>query len=308
MPGTVSHLTKARRAWAGALLAACLCSCAAQSASLAQQRVEVDARPNGIAVRPSDGAVFITDDRSNSILYSSDDRTFARYAALPVVAGQPNSLGEITFADSRTLLAARFGFGSAGALFEVAAPDSVALLNGPNPARRRLGLFALAPGQLLSSWFVKHGSDAVQGGVSLITYDATTHAAAERDLLVGLGKPVGIVVAGDELFVSDQASNTIVKASLSALLKAAQPAEPSDVFARIDGPDLLTIDGNGTLYTKCHATGLCRIARDGTVTVVADDLHGVRGVAVDTARNRLYVIERASEAQGANDVRWFPLH
>jgi len=32
----------------------------------------------------------------------------------------------------------------------------------------------------------------------------------------GLGKPIGVAVSGDSVFVSDQAANTIVGASLAA--------------------------------------------------------------------------------------------
>ncbi|WP_158904439.1 hypothetical protein [Burkholderia sp. L27(2015)] len=193
------------------------------SAVVELPRIAVDARPNGIAIRATDGAVFIADDASNTVLSSSDGKRFVRYAAVPVVAGQPNSLSQLTFAHSGSLWVARFGFGTTGTVFEIPALDTARAISGLNPTRRRLGLAAIGPGQFLSTWFVKNGSLPAQGGLSLITYDEVAGnamgAAEERDVMRGLGKPIGVAVSGDKVFVSDQAGNTIVGASLAALLR-----------------------------------------------------------------------------------------
>ncbi|WP_207002986.1 hypothetical protein [Trinickia mobilis] len=271
----------------------------------APQRIALDAHSNGVAVRPSDGAVFITDDRTNTVLSSADGVTFTPYAAIPVVAGQPNALSQLTFSRSGVLFAERFGYGTASAVFAITGRGALAALGGPDPARRRLGLVSAGEGELLSTWFVKHGASPPQGGLSLLTYDAATHTALERDLLTGLGKPVGVAVFGGTVFVSDQANDRIVEANLDQLLNAPQPLPSAATFAHVESPDLLAVDASGTLYTKCNKDGLCKIAPDGTVGVLADDFQGARGVAIDAARHKLYAIDRAASKSSASYLRVF---
>lgn len=271
-------------------------------------RTEVSAQPNGIAIRSRDGALFLTDDRSNAILTSSDRSSWAPYVSLPTVAGQPNGLSQIVFAQGGTLLAARFGFGEAGGLFAVSASRDVQALTGLATDRRRLGLVSIGPGRVLSSWFVKQESQPAAGGVSLVTYDSSTHAATEHDLIAGLAKPVGIAVYNDSLFVADQTKSVILRYDLSALLAAPAPTHNGTTVARVESPDLLAVDRSGTLYTKCHTHGFCRIAPDGTVTSLADDFQDARGVAIDETRHVLYVVDRAKSSSGAaSAVRTFPL-
>lgn len=305
--GSSSGWPRAHRFIGACVVAALLAGCAADGAAVAPQSVAVNGRPNGIAVRPTDGAVFITDDATNSVLSSADGHAFAHYAALPAVAGQPNnSVSQLTFTDARTLLIARFGFGAAGALLGMAGPDKVTTFSGPDPARRRLGLAVLAPGKVLSTWLVKNGSAPQYGGLSLLTYDAATGNATERDVMTGFAKPVGVVVSGGQVFVADEAGNKIVSARIDALLAAPQPAAAGTVFAQIDSPDLLAADSSGTLYTKCNRSGLCRIAPNGAVTVLANDFHDARGVALDESRRVLYAVDRAA-AGGTSYVRILPL-
>ncbi|TKC91581.1 hypothetical protein FAZ69_03785 [Trinickia terrae] len=271
----------------------------------APRHIALDARANSVAVRPSDGAVFITDDRTNTVLSSANGVAFTPYAALPVVADQPNALSQLTFSPSAELFVARFGFGTAGAVFAVADRGTLYALSGPDPARRRLGLASAGNGVLLSTWFVKNDAGPSQGGLSLLSYDAATRTASERDLLTGLGKPVGVAVAGGTVFVSDQTGNRIVAANLDQLLNAPQPLASVTTFAHVESPDLLAVDASGTLYTKCNKSGLCKIAPDGTVSVLADDFQDARGVAVDTARHKLYAIDRPASKTSASDLRIF---
>ncbi len=284
-----------------------LAGCASFQTPVTAKSVAVDARPNGIALRAADGTIFITDDKTSAVLSSSHGNSFVPFASIPAVAEQSVSLSQIAFADSGSLLVERFGFGSASAIFDIHGSGPAVSISGLAPARRRLGLAVIGDGKVLSSWFIKAGKAPPSGGVSLVTYDPSSHVAVERDLLAGLGKPVGITVKGDTLFVADQEQNVIVKASLGALLSASGPATSAATVAHVDGPDLLAIDDSGALYTKCNPTGLCRIAPDGTVTIVANDFQDARGVAIDSGHHALYVIDRAHSASGTSYVRTIPL-
>ncbi|MBN3766111.1 hypothetical protein [Burkholderia sp. Ac-20365] len=263
-------------------------------------------RPNGVAV-DTNGAIYLTDDAKSNVLRSSDGRAFAPYAAIAQQSGQGISLSQLSFDNDGNLLVVRFGFGSASAVFAVKSAEGATMLSGPNPARRRLGIAAIGAHQALSTWFVKEGSAPASGGVSLLTYDTSAGRATERDLITGMGKPVGVVVSGDTVFVSDQARSVIVRASLASLMAAAQPVTVGDTFAKIENPDLMVGDGRGALYTHCKSTSVCKISSDGSVNEIATDFHDARGVAVDSARHRVYVVDRAA-AGGTSYMRILPLH
>lgn len=299
-------LTLASTLTAAAVIA--LSGCSPAQIVSAPQRVSLDARANGIAIRPADGTIFITDDKTNSVLSSADGKTFKPFAAIPVVTDQGNALSQVSSADGGSLLVGRFGFGTAGAVFDIGANGSVSPLSGTDPMRRRLGLAAIGTGKILSTWFVKNGNSPATGGLSLITYDVSTHAASEHNLLTGLAKPVGIAVQGDTVFISDQADNMVLKTNLSGLINHARPGGLNTAVIKINGPDLLTIDSNGTLYTKCNSTAVCRISPDGSVAVIANDFKDARGVAIDPAHNVLYVIDRPKSADSASTLRAIPLN
>jgi hypothetical protein len=285
-----------------------LAACGSAQVASAPERIALDARPNSIAIAQTDGRIYITDDRTNSVLASSDGRTFVPYAVIPAVAGQPNALSQVTFSAEGTLLIERFGFGTSGAVFHVGTDKNVSMLSGIDPSRRRLGLAVIGPGKFLSTWFVKESSAPATGGVSLITYDESTHAATEHTVLSGLAKPVGVVVQGDVVSISDQANNMILKTSLAGLLNHAQAGGLQTQVVKINGPDLLSIDTTGTLYTKCNATAVCRITPDNIVTELANDFEDARGVAISASHHSLYVVDRAKGASGASSLRIIPLN
>ncbi len=58
----------------------------------------------------------------------------------------------------------------------------------------------------------------------------------------------------------------------------------------------MAADAEGRLYTKCNKNGLCEIAPDGTVSVLANDFQDARGVAIDAKHHVLYAVDRAPPA------------
>jgi DNA-binding beta-propeller fold protein YncE len=268
-------------------------------------KVPLSGAPNGVAIRASDGAVFVTDDRNNSIAMTPDianaSPDFSLYARIPAQEGERTSLSQIAFAPNGHLLVERFGFGTSSAVFDIGPSRQVSLASDTHPARRRLGLYVLDGGTYLSSWFEK------EGGVSVITRGATPGSVTERDIVTGLGKPVGIAIVGDTLFISDQTANRIVKVDWQAARVASEPVQASDTFATVDTPDLLAASPDGTLYTKCGAHGVCSFSKRGRPTVIANDLDQPRGVAVDVARKRLVAVDRASAKDGTSFLRVWPI-
>lgn len=273
--------------------------------------VALSGTPNGVAVRTSDGAVFVTDDKTNGVAMTSNiadaSPDFSLYARIPAPEGERTGLSQIAFAPNGRLLVERFGYGSASAVFDVASSGQVSVAADMNPARRRLGLYVIDGGTFLSSWFVKESSAPPAGGVSVITRGATPGSVTERDLVTGLGKPVGLAVVGDALFISDQAANRIVKVDLQTARAANAPVQATDVFATVDAPDLMAASPDGTLYTKCGAHALCSISKRGRATVIASDFDAPRGVAVDVARKRLIAVDRASAPDKPSTLRILPI-
>lgn len=281
-------------------------------------------KANGIAVSPEDGNIYITDDASNGVLELGSDNTFKTYAKLPASGpGQANSLSQLAFGGTAMLFVQRFGFGKDGAIFAVTRQktvvtdrdnietdtDNARQIPGTDPQRRRLGLAPIDGTHTLSSWFIKESEGKVHGGVSLVTYDPTGGKSSERDLVIGLGKPVGLAIVKTSLFIADQDRNAIYAADMSQLMHASAPAAPAMQVAVIRKPDLMAAGPDGTLYTKCNSSDLCAVDVKGNVAVIARDFHDARGVAVDSTGRSLYVVERsAGPAGGGSGIRVLPLH
>lgn len=289
-----------------------LAACGSIAPGSIAQSVPLAGTPNGVAVRDADGAVFVTDDRSNGIVMTThigdeDAPAFSSYARIPAAQGERTGLSQIAFAPNGHLLVEQFGFGTAAAIFDVAPSGRVVLASDTNSARRRLGLLVLDAGTFLSSWFVKEGNAPPEGGVSVITRGTAPRQVIERDIVTGLGKPVGLAAVGDMLYISDQAANRIYEVDLQAARAASAPMPASDVFVTVDAPDLMAASPDGTLYTKCGAHAVCSFSKRGRATVIADGFESPRGVAVDVARKRLIAVDRSSAPDKPSTLRVVPI-
>ncbi|MEJ0002833.1 MAG: hypothetical protein WDN30_03450 [Pararobbsia sp.] len=170
-----------------------LAGCVTVGGTDVSDRVAIDALANGIALRPADGSLFVTDDKTHSVLVSHDRQVFTSYAALPAGDGPSEALSQVTvMRDTGTPVVARFGFGTSGAVFGMPRAGTVVPWSGLAPDRRRLGLVDIGAQRVLSTWFVKHAGEPATGGLSMLTYDESLGAAVERDLVTGFDKPVGV--------------------------------------------------------------------------------------------------------------------
>jgi DNA-binding beta-propeller fold protein YncE len=293
------------------LTAACASGGGSAGTPVTPQKIAFSGTPNGIAIRDSDGAVFVTDDKTNGIVMTENiadaSPDFALFSRIPAAEGERTSLSQIDFAPNGHLMVERFGFGTSSAVFDIAPSRQAALASDTNPSRRRLGIEVLDGGTFLSSWFTKEGNAPATGGVSVITRGATPGSVTERDIVTGLGKPVGVVVVGDTLFISDQALNRIFKVDLQMARAANAPVQATDVFATVESPDLLAASSDGTLYTKCGAHAICSFSKRGRATVLASDFDEPRGIAVDGARKRLVAVDRSSARDQPSALRVLPI-
>lgn len=247
--------------------------------------ISVAAKLNGLYWDPSESRLYLTDDDSNS-LKVWDGKTFSTAAAMPPAPPSGATLGGVARTADGTFYVTRFGFGTDGTV--VALPKSGAAYNltGLDSARRRVGLASAPDGALIDTWFVRGGTG------SLSELSVSNGKGVEKDLISGLGKPVGVAVAGDQLFVSDQNTAQVLVFSLNAV--RAKPAALADgrllaTFTTLDGLDLMAAAKDGTLYVGGSAGKLYRISPTGNVTTLVSGWPKIRGVALDAANRRLLV-------------------
>lgn len=258
-------------------------------------RIDVQAEPNGLYYRADEQKLYIADDDNNRVLVRAEDGTIEEFATIPNPSNDPGSdgLGDLDFAADGTLYVPRFGFGMAGlgAIFRVApgaAPEAIA---GVNDEWRRVGLDHDDPRGLL--WVATYSRDADDVYTGWIA-SVDPVAGVETILVGGLGKPVGIAVIGDRLFVGDQAQRQLFSIDLTATTPALTLV--SDEFESLD---LMETTPDGALlvlsYDTANSVGyVYRVTADGAITTVAQGDWEPRGIAFDGV-SRLFVSARDSQ-------------
>jgi sugar lactone lactonase YvrE len=181
-----------------------------------------------------------------------------------------------------TLYVSRFGFGTTGGVAIVKADGSVGAIAGVDPSRRRIGLAVAPDGALYDAWFEKHG-DGPGGEVARLSLDGQEAVA-----MTGLRKPVGLLVLGDSLYVSDQAAGRVLRAPL------ATPSSASTFAADVPGADLLCAGPSGAIFAGGGAV-VYRIDASGHASALVSGLPKARGVAYDPSARRLFVSEHDLE-------------
>jgi len=286
----------ASAAYAIVLGISCICGCARPSSpatssttaatvtkAASSATFALPVEPNGLWWdAPSATLYFASDDEH--ALYRWKDGRFTIAAALPAAAGR-TGLGQLVRTPDGSTFITRFGHGADGGILIVGSDGVAKLADGLDGTRRRIGIAGDDSGALFDGYFVYDGDKHVaRGGVARLSIDGRGHAA-ESEIIGGLVKPVGVLVVGDAIYVSDQEANTIVRATLSA------PADARP-FAQLTAPDLLCAGDAGAIFAAGKAGDVFRVGSDGHVTSIVAGLRPLRGIAFDAAGKRLFFVER----------------
>jgi hypothetical protein len=257
-------------------------------------RVTVEGDPNGLWWDPAASVLFIADSANNRILKWTDSNGIAKVADLPPAPENNPGLGQLVQTPDGKIFVTRFGFGTTGGVVYATTDGATGSVPGLDPHRRRIGLSVAPGGTLYDAYFVKN-ADQSTGAVARLD-----PAGTETDVIPGLKKPVGVLVDGTDLFVSDQAANTVLQAPLAAPGKASPIAE-------VPAPDLLCRGPDGSLFTGGTTGEIRQITRDGKQSTFAGGFSSARGVAYDAKNRRLFASEHAPKG-GANALRILPVN
>jgi hypothetical protein len=229
-------------------------------------------------------ALYIANNGAQQIVkWDEDANTFEVYARLPPIAAANGGLGQLVKLQDGTWLVTRFGFGTAGAVLHVLKDLSSETLPGLVLKRARIGLTVASDGTIFDGWYFQpamgSGSGPTNGTVSKLSL-----TAGETDVVTGIGKPVGLLAMGDQLYISDQQAGVIFKTPL------ATPGTTT-MFATVAGADELALGASGTFYAVTNTGAAYHVKADGTTELVKDGYRALRGVAYDDGNKRLFVSE-----------------
>lgn len=267
--------------------------------------LSLNAKLNGVYWDKSEARLYLTDDSANNLRSWDGKQSFPVFAPLTPAPASGATLGQLTRSADGTFYTTRFGFGTDGAVVAVAKDGKAVNLSGTDALRRRIGITTTPDGGLIDGWFIKGGSGAVS------ELSVSGDKAVEREIITGLGKPVGLAVAGDQLFVSDQNTGNILSYSLSQVRK--QPATLAQgkllaTFTTLDGIDLMTAAPDGSLFFGGSGGKLFRINAKGETSVLASGWPKMMGIAYDEANRRLFVAVAAADANSQSSVRIVPVN
>ncbi len=257
-------------------------------------RFEVTADPNGIWWDEAESQLYVTDNESNQILAFAEDGTLTPYASLDPAPEAGADVSQLVRSADGSFWTPRFGFGTDGTLLQVGPDKSTVAYSELDSERRRIGLTQTEDGEWLVSWFVRGGT----GGVSRLIPDRVAGTAVETDLVVGFYKPTGIAVVGRTLYVNDQGPGELRSFDLDTVLNDPTTADTGTVLAQFteeESTDLMVSNGGSHLYFGSRAGNLFEVSLDGTVTPLMSGLRQIRGVALDTAGQRLFAVEHSSD-------------
>lgn len=252
----------------------CASAPATRAPAAPQPDIVFDGEPNGLLW---DGAaLYIADNAGDRLLRWEPAGGVAVVATLPPQKqpglGQPARLPDGSF------VVPRFGHGEEGGLVVVSGGAARAR-EGLDRARKRIGVAVGPDGAVYEAYHVGHGDAA---GIAVVGDDGS-----ERDVIAGLGKPVGVQVHDGWLYFSDQKAGDVRRCKLP---ECASPERVGEVA----GVDLIAVDRGGVVYAGTKDGAVVKLA-GGAATPLASGLGRVRGIALDEGGQRLFVALRQGE-------------
>jgi sugar lactone lactonase YvrE len=253
-----------------------------------------------------DQVLYIADDDNNQIWTWTDANGLAKFATTADPDGAAleagaTLVGQVVRLDDGTVVVARFGQPRGGfAAIAYVLPDGGAdLVPGVDPQRKHLGVAVGPSGTLFGSYFNGvDGGSAQTGAVTQVDLQV-----GETDYAPGFGKIIGMVVAGDMLYVSDQQAGAIYRWPVAGPVPE---AGTWPVFASLVKPDQICTGPDGTLFTgqfqgapdSSAPLAVRQIASDGGVSVFKQDpdVSKPSGVAYDPTHHRLFVADTGNSA------------
>jgi hypothetical protein len=242
-------------------------------------------QPAGLWWDSASNSLYIANDGGSQIIrWREDLNAFVVATNLPQIAPASGGLGQLIKAADGTWLVTRFGFGMAGAILHVDKNNETTSVPGLASNRRRIGLTQASDGSIYTGWFIVVGtSPPSMGTVSKVALDGS----GETDIVNGIGKPVGVLAMGSDLYISDQMNGVVLKVP-----QASSPdAGTTMTFATIPGADQLAAGPNNTIFAVSNTGTVWSIDASGTPTSLHSGYKPLRGVAYDPDHQRLIVAE-----------------
>jgi sugar lactone lactonase YvrE len=244
--------------------------------------------PNGLWWSVAEGALYFASDETHAVYRRDRSGGVKIVGNLPAPVEGKGGLGQLVITRDGTIVLTRFGGGSDGGVLFLRRDGTSGSVPNLDQTRRRIGLAIAQDGTLFEAYFhVDAGMKQFRGSVARFRLEG-----GETDVISDLQKPVGVLVDGNRLVVSDQMANRLVQATLPTLTDARA------LSANVNAPDLLAAGPNGALFVGSRSGVVYRVASDGSVATVVRGLRAVRGVAFDPATSRLFVVERGDRKEG----------
>lgn len=238
-------------------------------------------QPAGLWWDSDTQALYIANDGGSQIIrWHEDTNTFSVATNLPQIAPASGGLGQLIKAKDGTWMVTRFGFGMAGAILHVDKNNETTSVPGLMTIRRRVGLTQASDGSIYTGWFLAGNT---QGTVSKVALDGS----GETDVVNGIGKPVGVLAIGDQLYISDQNNGVILKVPQATTTDGGT----SMTFATVPGADELAAGPSNTIFAVTSTGDLWSIDSAGAKTNVKSGFKPLRGVAYDPDHQRVIVAE-----------------
>lgn len=242
-------------------------------------------QPSGLWWDSASNSLYIANDGGSQIIrWREDLNAFVVATNLPQIAPASGGLGQLIKAKDGSWLVTRFGFGMAGAILHVDKNNETTNVPGLASNRRRVGLTQASDGTLYTGWFTVVGTaPPSMGTVSKVALDGS----GETDLVNGIGKPVGVLAVGDQLYISDQLNGVILKVPQAT----STDGGTTTTFATIPGADELAAGPNGSIFAVSSTGNIWSIDSSGTPTNLHSGYKPLHGVAYDPDHQRLIVAE-----------------